>query len=322
MTLLVAFLIFPRGKLEELLPISADINLDLSLAYYQALLRVEPSDQIYEAVVQSYLRLGETQKVLELVEEFHRKNPDNPETLWLKYQLLKGQYFSQEDEKQKERIKAEMEALLFRYISLRPDVQNLVKVFGEAESMYMPKLAHGTSTILARRTEDVYWAKKAYYYSIAFKDYRNSLDFIDILLEREGEVWLEEAITVSLLVGDVQKAFEYAKIRYDKLDVRERTRLIKKLIDHQLTERNYLEFRETMLKTFPLSSDQRLYLEREVMKRALWAREYDVLKKLILENLYLSKSLEYRIMLIELALATGDPGFAKEVAKKLHFGDR
>ncbi|WP_448584385.1 hypothetical protein [Thermocrinis sp.] len=52
-TLLIAVVLFPRGKLEKLLPPSADINLDLSLAYYQVILKTNPSDQIYEAIIQS-----------------------------------------------------------------------------------------------------------------------------------------------------------------------------------------------------------------------------------------------------------------------------
>jgi hypothetical protein len=76
-----------------------------------------------------------------------------------------------------------------------------------------------------------------------------------------------------------------------------------------------------MKKSFPLTTEERLYLEKEVMKRALRAKDYETLKRLILENLYLSKSLEYRIFLLELALGMGDPYFARDVAKRLHFGD-
>jgi len=195
-TLIVAVLLFPKGKLEDLLPLSTDVNIDLSLAYYQGLLKVNPSDQIYLALIQSYIRLGKVKKPSDLFEEFQRKYPENPE------------------------------------------------------------------------------------------------------------------------------AFEYAKLFYNELSPEGRSKLIKTLIDTQLTEKNYLQFRESILKNFPLSYQERVYLEKEIMKRALWAKDYDILKSLILENLYLSRSLEYKIFLLELALATGDPRFARDVAKSIHLGDK
>jgi len=319
-TLLIAVVLFPKGKLEQLLPLSTDINLDLSLAYYQAILKTNPSDKIYEAIIQSYIKIGDTKSAVDLAEEFQRKNPNNPETIWLRYQLLKAEFFSQKDESQKEKIKAQMETLLSEYVRLKSDQEVLVKVFKETESMYMPRLAYSTSKLLAIRTKDLFWIKKAYHYSIAFKDYTTAWELVKILVEKEGESWVEEATKIGFLVGDTKKALEYAKLFYDKLPTQERIKLVKEIIDSQLTEKNYLSFRETMLETFPLSPEQRLYLEKEVMKRALWAKDYETLKQLILHNLYLSRTSEYRIFLLELALATGDSKFARDVAEKIHIG--
>jgi len=319
-TLIVAVLLFPKGKLEELLPLSTNVNIDLSLAYYQGLLKVNPSDQIYLALIQSYIRLGKIEKASDLLEEFQRKYPENPETFWIRYQLLKYEFFAQKDEIQKEKIKAQMEDLLFKYLELRSDRESLIKVFKEAEAMYMPRLAYQTSKTLAIKEKDPTWAEKAYYYAIFYKDYNTAWELVKILVEEKGHAWVNEAIKIGFLVGDTQKAFEYAKLFYTQLSPEDRPKLIKNLIDTQLTEKNYLKFRETILKNFSLSYQERVYLEKEVMKRALWAKDYDILKGLILQNLYLSRSLEYRTFLLELALATGDPSFARDVAQKVHFG--
>ena len=159
-TLLIAVVLFPKGKLEQLLPLFTDINLDLSLAYYQAILKTNPSNKIYDAIIQSYVKIGETQRALELVKEFQTKNPNDPETYWLRYQLLKTEFFSQKDESQKEKIKAQMETLLSEYVRLKSDQEVLVKVFKETGSMYMPMLAYSTSKLLAIRTKDLFWIKK------------------------------------------------------------------------------------------------------------------------------------------------------------------
>ena len=76
-----------------------------------------------------------------------------------------------------------------------------------------------------------------------------------------------------------------------------------------------------MKENFPLTPEERLYLEKEVMKRALWAKDYETLKRLILENLYLSQNLEYRTFLLELALGTENPYFARDVAKRFYSGN-
>jgi pentatricopeptide repeat protein len=319
--LLVAVLLFPKGRLENYLPESADINTDLALAYYRALLRTNPSVDIYSTLVKSYIRIGRTKDAIEVVLQMERKYPNDPEILFLKYQLLKVEYFSVRDKEQKKRIKTEMEKLLSLYIKLKTDTGSLEKAFKEAESMDIPEIAYRTSTVLAERTGDLFWIEKAFYYSIAFKNYPLALKFVDVLVEKRGKAFLKDAINLALLLGNLQKAFDYAKTYYQELPPAERHSLIKRLIEAGLTTENYLSFREYMKKSFPLTPEERLYLEKEVMKRALWAKNYETLKRLILENLYLSKSLEYRVFLLELALGTGDPYFARDVAKRLHFGN-
>jgi len=318
---LVAILLFPKGKLENYLPESADINTDLALAYYRALLRTNPSADIYSALVKSYIRVGRTKDAIEVVSEMERKYPNDPEILFLKYQLLKAEYFSVRDKEQKKSIKTEMEKLLSLYIKLKTDTGSLEKVFKEAESMHLPEIAYRTSTVLAERTGDLFWIEKAFYYSIAFREYPMALKFADALVEKKGKAFVKDAINLALLLGNLQKAFDYAKTYYQELPPAERHSLIKRLIEVGLTTENYLSFREYMKKSFPLTPEERLYLEKEVMKRALWAKDYETLKRLILENLYLRQSLEYRIFLLELALGIGDPYFARDVAKRLHFGD-
>jgi len=201
------------------------------------------------------------------------------------------------------------------------DTGSLEKAFREAESMYMLEIAYRTSIVLAERTRKLSWIEKAFYYSIALKDYAMALKFADMLVEKKGKAFVKDAINLALLLGNLQKAFDYAKTYYQELPPAERHSLIKRLIEVGLTTENYLSFRKYMRKSFPLTPEERLYLEKEVMKRALWAKDYETLKRLILENLYLSQSLEYRIFLLELALGTGDPYFARDVAKRLYFGD-
>jgi pentatricopeptide repeat protein len=99
--LLAAILLFPKGKLESYLPESVEINIDLALAYYRALLRTNPSVDIYDALVKSYIRIGRIRDAIEVVSEMERKYPNDPEILFLKYQLLKAEYFSVKDERQK-----------------------------------------------------------------------------------------------------------------------------------------------------------------------------------------------------------------------------
>jgi len=319
--LLAAFFLFPKGRLERYLPESVDINIDLALAYYRALLRTNPSVDIYDALVKSYIRIGRTRDAIEVVSEMERKHPNDPEVLFLKYQLLKVEYFSVRDEEQKKSIKSEMKRLLSLYIELKMDTASLEKAFKEAESMGISEIAYRTSIVLAERTGNLFWVEKAFYYSIAFKNYVMASRFADVLVEKKSKAFVKDAINLALLSGDLQKAFDYARTYYQELPPAERYSLIKKLIEVGLTTENYLSFREYMKKSFPLTPEERLYLEKEVMKRALWAKDYKTLKRLILENLYLSKSLEYRTFLLELALGIGDPYFAREVAKRLHFGN-
>jgi hypothetical protein len=235
--LLVAVLLFPKGRLEKYLPESVDINTDLALAYYRALLRTNPSVDIYSTLVKSYIRIGRTKDAIEVVLQMERKYPNDPEILFLKYQLLKVEYFSVRDKEQKKRIKTEMEKLLSLYIKLKTDTGSLEKAFKEAESMDIPEIAYRTSTVLAERTGDLFWIEKAFYYSIAFKNYPLALKFVDVLVEKRGKAFLKDAINLALLLGNLQKAFDYAKTYYQELPPAERHSLIKRLIEAGLPQK-------------------------------------------------------------------------------------
>ena len=76
--------------------------------------------------------------------------------MFLKYQLLKAEYFSAKDEEQKKRIKNEMEKLLSLYINLKMDTGSLEKAFKEAEGMDISQIAYRTSTVLAERTGNLF----------------------------------------------------------------------------------------------------------------------------------------------------------------------
>ena len=228
--LLAAILLFPKGKLEGYLPESAEINTDLALAYYRALLRTNPSVDIYSALVKSYIRVGRTKDAIEVVSEMERKHPNDPEILFLKYQLLKAEYFSAKDEEQKKSIKNEMEKLLSLYVKLKMDTASLEKAFKEAESMDIPEIAYRTSTVLAERTGNLFWIEKAFYYSIAFKNYAIASRFADVLVEKKGKAFVKDAINLALLSGNLQKAFDYAKTYYRELPPAEMHSLIKRLI--------------------------------------------------------------------------------------------
>ncbi len=142
-SLMVISILFPMGKIEELIYTAPDFNIELSEIYLQNLIKVNPDVMLKLAIVERYIKTGKMDTAYQVLTSL--KNIRNikvrAQSLALMYEILKWKYNWADTEQQKRQIKRELNRCLSRWIVVNQDPKVLRKIFEELISMEMPDLA-------------------------------------------------------------------------------------------------------------------------------------------------------------------------------------
>ena len=142
-SLMVISILFPMGKIEELIYTAPDFNIELSEIYLQNLIKVNPDVMLKLAIVERYIKTGKMDTAYQVLTSLKniRNTKVRAQSLALMYEILKWKYNWADTEQQKRQIKRELNRCLSRWIVVNQDPKVLRKIFEELISMEMPDLA-------------------------------------------------------------------------------------------------------------------------------------------------------------------------------------
>ncbi|SHK16854.1 hypothetical protein [Thermocrinis minervae] len=168
----VAFLLvlmFPKKDLEQYLKTAPEVNVDLTLAYLEALARTTPNVKerayIEGLIVEKLVSLGKYEIAVKRIEALEKAGIGDWDLILLRYKLTKQLYFAGRA------TKDQVDNFLEKLLSLADDdVQKLKLVFSESIAMDVPKVAYKSSYKLYKLTKDIQYAKVALDYALYYRD--------------------------------------------------------------------------------------------------------------------------------------------------------
>ena len=142
-SIMVASLLFPMGKIEELIFNAPDFNIELSEIYLRNLIKVNPDTRLKLAIAQRYIKTGKIDMAYDILVSLRNlKNPDLiKRSLGLEYEILKWKYLWAKDEAQKALIKKQIVHCVKKRIIFVSSAKALFPLFDELISFEMPRLA-------------------------------------------------------------------------------------------------------------------------------------------------------------------------------------
>jgi len=305
---ILLILLFPAGRLEELILTRKEMNVELTEKYIEALLRLRLPQDIKEALLRKYILEGDEEKVEKLLAKLKE---DNPERAYeLEYLYLKRKFFETAEEKEK--VIKKLKGVLTVLVLNTQDPLRLEQLYRDALSFNFSEIAYRISLKLAKLTGKKKWYEEAlilawrkgdypeagkllkkfnpsrkeslliaYLYYRKKGNYREALKYLEKYINSSGDrSFKKDLILLYLITGKYEKA--YGILREVK-----GTKLEKALI-------------------------------KAVLRELLWLRAYKSLKKFIKDYaLTVEGDREYYRFLLKLALETGDPYFASEIAIRI-----
>ncbi|MEZ0323584.1 MAG: hypothetical protein ABWJ98_04665 [Hydrogenothermaceae bacterium] len=348
--ILIMILLFPKGKLEELVLEYKDSNVELANVYLENLVRINPDPQLKLLLAQRYFEIGNYKRSEEILEELEKSGLKS-EVAFIRYQRLKFLYFLSKEQNQKLAYYKKMENLLTDIYQNEQRLDILEKVYKESVSMNMPYLSLKVAEKISKlkSNKDLKWLEIVYQKSLQVSDYKTAMEYLSILEELDKENyrhWLTEHYKLSLSTKDYKAALKDA-IKIINLYSDEN---IKKDIVFLLSKDEYPDKTVNQLselypsqRIFLLESLAEVYKIKKEYNRAYTlyiqlfnsSKNFEERKKLFIEivNLFLAKrdysnvkqfiSKYYREFIkdkeiakfiLKSALATGDPTFAYKIA--------
>lgn len=148
-SIMVASLLFPMGKIEELIFNAPDFNIELSEIYLKNLIKVNPNIRLKLAIAQRYIKTGKIEIAYDILTSL--KNLKSPkmkaQALGMVYKILKWKYVWAKDKHQKDYLKKQIARCVRKRLVFIRSTALLEPLFAELISLDMPELA----TLVARR---------------------------------------------------------------------------------------------------------------------------------------------------------------------------
>jgi len=142
-SLMVASLLFPMGKIEELIFNAPDFNIELSEIYLKNLIKVNPNTRLKLAIAQRYIKTGKIEIAYDILTSLRNlKNPGlRSQALDLSYEILKWRYLWAKDRLQRDYIKKQIARCVRKRLIFISDANLLEPLFNDLISLNMPHLA-------------------------------------------------------------------------------------------------------------------------------------------------------------------------------------
>ncbi len=310
--LVLLVVLFPKGRLEELILKGEETNVDLTEKYIEALLKLKLPPEVKTALLRKYILEGEEKKVEELLARLKEESPER--AYELEYLYLKRKFFSRRGDP--EEVLGRIRKALSYMILRAGKREKLLWLYREALSFGFTDLAYLAAYRLAKVTGEERWYEVAflhawqlgkfreagklvgkftptrketllllYLYYYQKRDYGRALTYLNLYLSKErGKKELyADLVALYFATGQEEKA--------------------RSLLSSLLRETSRKEKEEFLLR---------------VMRKLLGLGAYSVLKEFIERYaLKFEGDKKFYEELVRAAMATGDPNFAADVAEEV-----
>lgn len=349
----VMVLLYPKGKIENLILNYKDYNIDLGNIYLENLTRINKDPNLRLLLAQRYAQIGNIKRSEEILRELENTELRD-KVLMVRYERLKFLYFSTEDPETKKMYKQSMREMLEHLHKISYDLRELEKIHTESISMGLIDVALKTSIKISKLKddEDIHWLKIVYKNALATENYQVALKYCALLKAKDREnylFWLREEYRIASGLKEYTTALEdalqllileggekYKKDIVYLLSKSQSTEVIFQYID-KYPDRKYI-LSEILADFYVLNKDYKnafsLYasiyvaeknkinrrkLFKKIVTLLLSSRQYEEVKMFIGENYREHiEDIEMAKFILSSSLATGDPDFSYKIAKDIH----
>ncbi len=312
----VMVVLFPAGRLERIILKEDRLNTFLHIKYLEALSEVNPSPDILEALAKAYASTGRRDKALEVAEALGRFPDARLRALRIGYEILKHEYFQAKDRNRKRELEGKLRRLLLKVAVLEKTKGRLERTYREGSAMGFHRVALFTAQKLARISGDEGWLQKAIDHALILRDYSTALalarsikseDLRTKVLTYRIYSRLNEHRNALRNLKSIMLSDSEARVLYlsDLFWLAEKAGedVFSFLVD--LIERT----RDRTDKKMLIMGGIRYYIGKQM---------YDRVKELTLRyGAEYPQDIAYTKFILKMALATGDPSFAGEIASKI-----
>ncbi|WP_461828697.1 hypothetical protein [Aquifex sp.] len=309
--LFLMIIIFPQGRIEEILASPEETNIDLSKKYLEALIRTKSPSHLKEALLKKFAQVGDEEEVKRVIQEVKKSDPLL--ALEVEYDLLKREYFSKK--KERERIRKQMRETLREILHLERRPEQLEIWFRESARMNFPELAYLFARKLANITNSPKWYEEAFLYAVYSGRYEEAKQLIGKFKPQKKESYLL-LYHYLLEEGRYSEAYKLL-IEYTKKYPTEREKLKREILIALFLAGKFEEGEE-MLRTIAKEKEKRRKILLYVLKKLIAYGAYSQTKKVIERHLTLFLEDERALTeVLKISLQTGDPKFAAKIAERI-----
>ena len=308
---LLMIVLFPKGRLEELLSSEEETNIDLSKKYLEALIRTKSPEHLRKTLLSKFARIGNEKEVRKVIETVKKENPKL--ALEVEYNLLKREYFLQKGNK--ESVRREIKKVLTALILLEDNPKELEKWFRESVSMNFPDLAYKASKKLAYLTKTPMWYEKAFLYAIYSGNYDDAKRYIGKFKPSKRETYLP--LYYFLIQDHKYKEALNLLEEYIRKYPEERERVERELMIVYFLSGNIKKGEKILNKLIQKGKEKKVIIITSIRK-LMEIGAYQEVKRMIKNYLHLFRGDKKLLTeLLKLSLQTGDPRFAAQIAEEI-----
>ncbi|WP_457755071.1 hypothetical protein [Thermovibrio ammonificans] len=314
--LFVAYLLFPKGKIEEFFVEDPNYNYPLAKYYVESVLAHSKSPRLVFTLVEKNLSVGEFGRAYDLLNRYAGilNAPGYRDKFFaLKLKALLGLY-STARPAEKELYREKVVALLKKLLN-SGGVSSLEAVYSTALTIGALDVAESAAYKLALLTGEERWLRKAIDLAWAEGDTSTLKGLLELCLSRcrLSDADLKKFFTVALQIKDEKLYTEVARRLIDRGVFTYQD--LKKLIDVELAKRNYrgaLDFCRVFLKR-----NGSFKVLKECLNLAMWSGNRGVVEELIRENLGRYTSKDALSFFLKVAVAQNLRRLSVELADRL-----
>jgi len=213
--LLLSVVLFPKGRLEDIILNGKEYNYELSRIYIERLLKIEFKPELLFSLIEKDMCLGKYKEALHYLKfyekELYSRKEIKEKAIFYRYLILKAEFFSSKFNSERGKLKEKIKSLLLELAKFSKK-ETLEKVFKESLSMNLPQVALRVSEQLALLTGEIRWRQEAFRLSLSLSMWEKALQHLLVLMEEDTKSKEKYLKTAMLLAGYLKKKELYEEL--------------------------------------------------------------------------------------------------------------
>ncbi len=313
--LLLAYLLFPKFYILKALEHFNIRDNYIERLYLENIVKHHGiSDEELEKILTYYIKSYKYKKAKELLEAVKKGNYKLKTLPLIEYYVLKEEYFSTISFPKRMKIRSKMEKYLIDYLNKDPGEKTAIIVYKESQEMNLPKAEALALYRLSDYTPSTSIIKKAIDMAMYFKD-KNELNLLIkkiMNLKHQSKDDMILIYNVCAYLNDIDCENRYfKKLKNDKTFAESH---YNEIIMYYVKTKDLKGIKDT-INLLPVDLKKKA-IEQSITY-ALWNKDYNLAKSLILTYITFSKDPDFINFMIKNSLATADTNFIKEVGNKI-----